>query len=60
MAASSASPAMAVMAPMPETAPRTKGLDAAWATHGTAPAKKLLSQNPDHGATMRTSPASRK
>jgi hypothetical protein len=59
-AASSMTPAIAVMAPMPETAPRTNGLPINGASTGRACAIVLRDHKADHGATIRIRPASRK
>ena len=56
----SATPASRVTTPTPDTAPRAYGLDAMASIVGSAEVKKLRSQNADHGATIRISPASRK
>jgi hypothetical protein len=49
-----------VTRPTPETAPRAYGLATIRSITGSVAAKKFLSQNADHGATIRIRPASRK
>jgi len=57
--ASSASPAVTVMMPIPDTAPRTNAFDIHPPTKELW-VKKFWCQKADHGATIRTSPASMK